>query len=134
MQAGERRFAATVSVMPGLRNGAISKNGLFNMQQWERRGNLFFPPPDIQGRRTSDSARRPSPFPLATTGNSPPRTSHERRFVTVLRLARRAGVRLIHRMDFNAQSAAYLKRIEDGIDRLEIIYRFLESKGLLPDG
>ena len=27
-----------------------------------------------------------------------------------------------------------LLEIEDGIDRLEIIYRFLESKGLLPDG
>ncbi len=26
-----------------------------------------------------------------------------------------------------------LLEIEDGIDRLEIIYRFLESKGLLPD-
>jgi Lon protease-like protein len=27
-----------------------------------------------------------------------------------------------------------LLEIEDGIDRLEIIYRFLEGKGLLPEG
>ncbi len=43
------------------------------------------------------------------------------------------GMRYAEMLPIPALARQKLLEIEDGIDRLEIIYRFLESKGLLPD-
>jgi len=44
------------------------------------------------------------------------------------------GMRYAEVLPIPALAKQKLLEIEDSIDRLEIIYRFLESKGLLPDG
>ena len=43
------------------------------------------------------------------------------------------GMRYAEVLPIPAAAKQKLLELEDSIDRLEIIYRFLESKGLLPD-
>jgi Lon protease-like protein len=44
------------------------------------------------------------------------------------------GMRYAEVLPIPVAAKQKLLEIEDSMDRLEIIYRFLESKGLLPDG
>ena len=44
------------------------------------------------------------------------------------------GMRYAEVLPIPALARQKLLELEDGIDRLEIIYRYLEGKGLLPDG